>query len=377
MNELRNAVTEADRVRWGGPDTKGEGRLHGLPKTGRNNRLKKAFPMSLWLGLAALLFAACVGLPGPEPERTSENYRLDLGPGVVAAFVEGLAPGMMDKLAYVTHVPSGIQAVLGRDGKVIERHDGRPDGPDRLDALLGDKTTMDRITRILSSGKDARPKPHTILWVPLVQFESARYTKRWGLPAHVTRDGYRDLTADDLGPEIYRVAFRISGYAGASYHAQDGDSTHLNPGTPVHAVKGYSPGFRLGTLEEGGAALYEADTNPSARTGGDLLDIGGRVTAIDILNDDKDQTVLGTIDEEWIIEEFVDALLAAPVNQLSRDHDGPRYFLGIRLADGTAVRRAFWLTTGELSRGIMGGSEVASIVSSALPDEHRSNGNGQ
>jgi hypothetical protein len=281
---------------------------------------------------------------------------------------------MPGKVAYVTHVPSGTQALLDRNGKLIHRHDGREGGPEHLDALFGDEDAMARVTEGLTNGKGARPKPHTITWVPLVQFGGTRYTKRWALPSHVTREGYRDLTAEDLGPELYRVAFRIGGYAGASYHAQNGDSTHLSPGTPVHAVKGYSPEFRLGTLEEGGAALYEADTNPSAKIGRDLLDIRGRVTAIDILNDDIDQTVLATIDEEPIIEEFVEALLAAPVDQMNRDHDGPRFFLGIRLADGTAVVRAFWLNTGELSRGIMGGPEVASIVSWALPAGHRTSG---
>ena len=100
------------------------------------------------------------------------------------------------------------------------------------------------------------------------------------------------------------------------------------------------------------------------------------MTAIDILEDDGYMKALAKIDEKRTVERFVETLLGAPVNQLNRDHDGPRYFLGIRLADGTAVVRAFWLNTGELSRGIMGGTEVASVVSGALPDEHRSNGNG-
>ena len=356
---------------------RGEGRFHGRPATGRNNIVPKSVLTALALGLAVLTLAACGGLPGAGAERASENHRLDLEAGVVAAFVEGLTPGMTDKVAYVTHVPSGTQVVLNRDGKTINRHDGRDNGPDRLDAILGDEDAMARVTEGLTNGKDARPKPHTITYVPLVQFGGTRYTKRWTLPSHVTREGYRDLTAEDLGPELYRVAFRTSGYTGASYHARDGDSTHLDPGTPVHAVKGYSPEFRLGTLEQDGPGLYEADTNPSAKTGEDLLDIRGRVTAIDILNDDRDLTVLATIEEETTIQRFVETMLGAPVDQLNRDHDGPRYFLGIRLADGTAVVRAFWLNTGELSRGIMGGPEVASIVSGALPADHRTSGKRQ
>ena len=59
------------------------------------------------------------------PVPASESYRLDLGAGVVVAFVEGLSPEQPDKVAYVTHVPSGSQAVLDRDGQIIDRHDGR------------------------------------------------------------------------------------------------------------------------------------------------------------------------------------------------------------------------------------------------------------
>ena len=195
--------------------------------------------------------------------------------------------------------------------------------------------------------------------------------KKW----HSTGEGNlrydRDLAVEDLGPELYRVAYRGSGYAGPYYHYQDGDSTHLNPGTQVFEVRGYSPKFRLGTLEEGRPTLYEADTNPSAKTGEDLLDIRGKVTAIDILNDDNEMAILGTMDDEKAVERFVETVLGSPVNQSSRDKDGPRYFLGFRLVDGTSVVRAFWLETGDLSRGIRTDPVVTLSVWGVLPNDHR------
>ncbi len=184
-----------------------------------------------------------------------------------------------------------------------------------------------------------------------------------------TPEGGADLRVEDLGPELYRIAFRGDGYAGPNNRYQDGDATHLNPGTQVFVVKGYSPQFRLGTVEEGRAVLYEADTNPFAKTGADLLDIRGKVTTIDILNDDDDLTVLATIDDERTVERFIEMVLGAPVDQGSNDYGGPRYFLGLRLEDGTSVVRAFWMETGELSRGIIAGPAAASIVSSALPND--------
>ncbi len=220
---------------------------------------------------------------------------------MVVAFVNGLTPEMSEKVAYITHVPSGSQAVVDRDGKVIHRHDGRADGPRHLDAVLDDETIMARVVGVLTNGEDARPGRHTIGWVPMVKFGGVDYLRQW----NVAVQNNRDLTAEALGPELYRVAFRGDGYAGPYYSYQDGDATYLNPGTEVYSVKDYSPHFRLATLEEGRATLYEADTNPFATTGGDLLDISGKVKSIDILNDDDAMTILGTMDDEGTIRRFV------------------------------------------------------------------------
>ena len=61
--------------------------------------------------------------------------------------------------------------------------------------------------------------------------------------------------------------------------------------------------------------LFEADTNPLATTGEDLLDIRGKVTAIDILSEEDAKTVLGTIDGERHVERFAELVLESPVDQ--------------------------------------------------------------
>ena len=321
------------------------------------------------LGLVVIALSACVGMPGPAPWSDSAANRLELGSGVVVAFVEGLTPEMPGRVAYITHVASGSQAILDSEGKVVQRHDGRADGASRLDTVLSDGATVALVMQRLTNGGDLSPRSHTIGWVPLMQFGGIQYVKKW----HSTGEGNlrddRDLAVEDLGPELYRVAFRGNGYAGPYYLYQDGDATHLNPGTPVYAVKGYSPEFRLGTLEDGRPILYEADTSPFAKTGEDLLDIRGKVTAIDILNDDNEMTILGTMDDEKAVERFVETVLGSPVNQSNRDNDGPRYFLGIRLVDGTSVVRAFWLETGDLSRGIRTDPVVTLSVWREIPNE--------
>ena len=304
------------------------------------------------------------------PVPASETYRLDLGPGVVVAFVEGLSPDMPDKVAYVTHVPSGSQAVLDRDGQVIDRHDGRGDGPSHLDAVLQDRAAKDRIMEGLKSDEDVRPRETLAEWAHSVQFGGITYLAKGSWFGSMIANGERAMTADDLGPELYRVAFRGDGYVG-SYRYQDGDATYLNPGTPVYAVKGYVPEFCLATLEEGTVTLFEADTNPLATTGEDLLGIRGKVTAVRILSTDYARTVLGTIDEESQVERFVELVLQSPVDQEHRDHEGLHYFLGFRLADGTSVVRSFWLESGELWRGIMPDPIVALSVWRALGEHDR------
>ena len=296
-----------------------------------------------------------------------ESYRLDLGPDLVAAFVEGLTPEMSEKVAYVTHVPSGTQAILGRNGKVIHRHDGREDGPSHLDAILGDGDAIARIMEGLNNGEDVRPRENTVTWVHSLQFSDIFYTARWRIafgPESISREN--DLTEEDLGPDLYRIAFRGDGYVGLFYRYQDGDATYLNPGTAVYAVKGYSQEFRLATLKDGEVTLFEADTNPQAKIGEDLLDIRDKVTAVNIYGIKDKGTVLATIDEERNVKSFVEKVLESPVDQENRHREGERYFIEFRLADGTLVRRLFWPESGELSRGIMTDPMVASIVSSAL-----------
>ena len=309
-------------------------------------------------------------LPGSiTPAPASESFRLDLGGGVVVAFVEGLSPKFSGKVAYVTHVPTGSQLVLDPDGEIIDRHDGRDGGPDRLAAVLADQATVDRIVEGLQGDDDLRPRETAADWVHSIQFGGITYLAKgsWGGP--IITEGERAPTIEGLGSEIYRVAFRIEGYSGYSH--QDGDATYLNPGTPIYAVKGYSPEFRLAALEDGTPRLFEADTHPEAERGEALLDIRGKVAAIDILSAKDARTVLGAIDEERAIERFVEMVLDSPVDQGNRDREGPRYFLDFRQTDGTSVVRAFWLESGELSRGIMTDPIVTLSVWSALGKDDR------
>ena len=288
-------------------------------------------------------------LPGMQtPAPPSPNHRLNLGDGVVVAFVEGLSPDLQGKVAYVTHVSSGSQAVLDKGGRIIERHDGRGDGPSRLEAALSDAAAMGRITEGLQSNEDARPAESVALWPHSFRFGGITYVAKGGVAGPVYVEGERALTREDLGLELYRVAFRREGYTGGDYY-QDGDAVYLNPGTRVYTVKGYAPEFRLGVMADDGARLFEVDTNPLARVGEDLLDVRGRVTAVDILSSQERWAQLASVSDAGMVEGMVELLLQAPVDQTHQDRTGPRYRLALRLEDGTAAVRSFWPESGARS----------------------------
>lgn len=324
------------------------------------------------LAMILLLLAACGGI---TLEAVSDSQRLEIGDEVVVAFGESRSSELPGWVAYVTHVPSGSQAVLDRSGQGIVRHNGDGDGPARLEAVLADADAMERIMEVLRkeeirNAQDNRWSRESISWVPAVRFRGITYLAQGSMAGPLTTEEARPPTSEDLGPELYRVAFRADGFAGSDYSFRDGDATFLNPGTSVYAVRGYESKFRLATLEDGRVTLFEADTNPLARTGGDLLDIQGKVVAVDILSEEDAETVLGTIGEKQAVEQLVSVILESPVDQGNQDLEGPRYFLGFRLVDGTQVVRAFWLESGELSRGIMTDPVVTLSVWQTLPDEY-------
>jgi hypothetical protein len=107
-----------------------------------------------------------------------------------------------------------------------------------------------------------------------------------------------------------------------------------------------------GSPGDGRLTCFEADSNPAARVGGDLLDISEKVQYIGVNSEQDGVTELAAIKNAADVNALVGAVLQAPVNQQLTDHSGARYFVAFHLEDGTAVVRAYWPATGELSRGI-------------------------
>lgn len=180
----------------------------------------------------------------------------------------------------------------------------------------------------------------------------------------------RALVDADLGPEQFRVKQMLSAAPqGPNYRIADGDSAFVPAGEPVYAVKGYAPTFRLAARREGRLVLYEADSNPAAKTGRDLLDIDGKVVAIALVSGKDGVTILGRITDRSRIDDLVRLVLSAPVNQNPPQRSSPPrtplptpttaietptygFYVAFQLADGTATQRTYDLANGVLHRGI-------------------------
>jgi hypothetical protein len=190
----------------------------------------------------------------------------------------------------------------------------------------------------------------------------------------------RTLVEADLGPEHFRVKQMLSSASkGPDYRTADGDSAFVPAGEPVYAVKGYTTTFRLAARHDGRLVLYEADSNPAAKIGRDLLDIEGKVVGIAVVSGKDGLTVLGRITDRSRIDDVVRLVLSAPVDQISTPPpfspgtplptptvpiqiQNYGVYIAFELADGTTTRRAYDITNGVLHRGIFVAGAFRSAV---------------
>jgi hypothetical protein len=188
-------------------------------------------------------------------------------------------------------------------------------------------------------------------WIDFVQFNGIKYI---AANYFAGADG-RELVDADLGSEFARVKYKYPGTVlfNPPECCRDGDAAYLDKGTAVYIVKGYNPEFRLAAFRDDRLVLYEADTNPKAQTGADLLDIGGKVHYIGVNSAEDGVTELAAIEAPEQMAVLVELVLGAPVDQTHLTQVGIKYFIAFHLRDGTVVTRGYSPNSGELSRGIM------------------------
>ena len=115
----------------------------------------------------------------------------------------------------------------------------------------------------------------------------------WAGPVQVKEDDLGEEYARIKGRRDPRLSFSPDNpddVAGIDItHLEDSEATGLEPGTSVHAIDGYQPGFAVAAYSYGILHVYKAklgpdSPNPRLRRGDDLLDVAGKVQRIGVMD---------------------------------------------------------------------------------------------
>ena len=153
---------------------------------------------------------------------------------------------------------------------------------------------------------------------------------------------------------------------------QDGDAAYLEAGSPLYLVRGYRPTFRLAARQDGRLILFEADTNPRARVGRDLLDLEGKVRRISINSRADGRSELGAITDPKQVAAMVRMLHGGPVDQrMQPTSEQHVQLVAFHLRDGTATVRTYDPAERRVERGILVPADSGSWWRLLAPDGDR------
>lgn len=201
----------------------------------------------------------------------------------------------------------------------------------------------------------------SISWVPFVRVN--------GLSFHATFDPQATVAESQLEETVATVACTISeSVRNPHYRPRDGDAAFLPAGTELRAIKDYRRDFRLAAWEDGAWRVYEVDDVPDATTGEDLLDLRDKVVRVHLVEGDRGEKILKTVDNQSEVTTIVEAVLAAPVlpdtpKLYDRLGNEPVVFVRFDLPDGTSVQRAWHRKAGVLWRRIKAPDELRQALS--------------
>jgi hypothetical protein len=201
-----------------------------------------------------------------------------------------------------------------------------------------------------------------------LQYDGVFYARWTAVTTHPK--GVRPLGPADLGRVVGQVrANRAGEPVESAAPFRDLEATFLPVGTPVHAVKGYPTSFRLAARSDGGLALYEPWSSPTARVGADLLGgIQGRVRRIGVYSHHEPLRLLGFIEGRSQVQRLVGLLLRAPVAEQDPAGTAQEYepsVVSFHLRDGTATSRLFNAETGFLAGGVLVPDEFTAAIRQA------------
>jgi hypothetical protein len=147
---------------------------------------------------------------------------------------------------------------------------------------------------------------------------------------------------------------------------RDGDASYLAEGTPIYTLRGYSAKFRLAAERNGQLVIFEADANPNAKVGRDLIDLSTVPVQAVAVQDSASGSTIARIDDLPTIGRLIRLLHAAPVDQTRQPIDGSTSLISFEFPDGTSTTRILWLDAGFMGSGIVVGPEFVDIIRNAV-----------
>ena len=167
----------------------------------------------------------------------------------------------------------------------------------------------------------------------------------------------RALTREDLGIEFATIECSIGEDRRACEFGLDAAAAFMPAGTRMYAVRGYRTEFRLAAVWNERVFLYQAWRSARAKVGSDILDIAGKVRAIEVQRGEPGSAGRGrpvrvsAADEvDALVRIVTGAEVRAPRPQA---FGAPRYWLTFWLTDGTTLGRPYFPDTGEILGGIV------------------------
>ncbi|MFC1920011.1 hypothetical protein ACFLWX_04390 [Chloroflexota bacterium] len=203
----------------------------------------------------------------------------------------------------------------------------------------------------------------TVDWVDFIQFDGITYLRKG-----------KDIASLGLklGSPYGAITFKLLGNVNEpNYSSNDGDAAFLRAGTQIYTLADYSPSFRLVALSGNRVLLYEADRNPNAKYGRDLLDIASKVKYISITSNIDWTTERGVFREREQVAALVDMVLDAPLTSPKPEFkwgNGVVFYMN----DGTTVSQGIDLGANILSRGIQVPEAFSDAIREIVSDANTS-----
>lgn len=218
-------------------------------------------------------------------------------------------------------------------------------------AIAGSAETTDAVTEQPKQEEDM-PCTAKIDWVDFLMINDIRYWHNY--------EGVSEVKPDQIGEKIGEVAYMLDGHACTDHTTKNGDAAFLPTGTPIYAMKGYRPNFRVIADNK----IYEVNDNPRAKTMADLLDIDGKVEKVS-LESMEDGSHIGDFTREASAV-FMEELLMLPIvgfdevyKAASSDYD---VFLRVHLQDGTSLRLVFNSDLNAFTSGVFGTERLKATI---------------